>query len=122
MSGHSKWATIKRDKEKNDVKKGKIFTRFSRDITVAAREGGGDAQGNAKLRLLIEKARQSNMPNDNIERAIKKGTGEIAGESYESFRYEGYAPHGVAFIIEALSDNKNRTISDIRHFCTKRGA
>jgi len=121
MSGHSKWATIKRKKALTDAKKGKVFTKIIREITVAARDGGGDPAANSKLRLLIEKAKSENMPLDNITRGIKKGTGELAGENYESIMYEGYGPHGVAIIVETLTSNKNRTASDIRHFFTKNG-
>ncbi|HBS47728.1 TPA: YebC/PmpR family DNA-binding transcriptional regulator [Candidatus Dependentiae bacterium] len=121
MSGHSKWATIKRKKAALDAKKGKVFTKIIREITVAARDGGGDIAGNAKLRLLIEKAKSENMPIDNITRAIKKGTGELAGENYEPFMYEGYGPAGVAILVETLSDNKNRTVSDLRHLFIKSG-
>jgi len=120
MSGHSKWATIKRKKAKEDNKRGKIFTRIVREIMVAARSGG-DPAGNAKLRLLIEKAKQANMPQDNITRAIKKGTGELAGEAYESVMYEGYGPGGIAILVDALTDNRNRTASDLRHAFTKNG-
>lgn len=121
MSGHSKWATIKRKKGKEDEKRGKIFTKISKEITVVARSGGGDPAGNAKLRLLIEKAKEANMPAENVTRAIKKGTGEIAGAMYEASTYEGYGPHGTAVIVETLSDNKNRTVSDVRHIFTKMG-
>lgn len=121
MSGHSKWANIKHKKAKEDVKKGKVFTRLIREITVAAREGGGDPTGNAKLRLLIDKARVANMPQENIIRAVKRGTGELAGVNYEAVRYEGYAPFGVAVVIEVLTDNKNRTVSDLRHLFLKFG-
>jgi YebC/PmpR family DNA-binding regulatory protein len=121
MSGHSKWATIKRKKAKLDVQKGKAFTKVVREITVAAREGGGDPAGNARLRLLLDKAREVNMPQDNIMRAIKKGTGELEGASYEAMRYEGHGPAGSALIMEILTDNKNRTASDVRHVMTKLG-
>ena len=121
MAGHSKWANIKHKKAKEDAKKGKVFTRLIREITVAAREGGGDPTGNAKLRLLIDKARVANMPQENIIRAVKRGTGELAGVNYESVRYEGYAPFGVAVVIEVLTDNKNRTVSDLRHLFLKFG-
>ena len=120
MSGHSKWSTIKHKKAKEDSKRGKIFTKLIREITVAARDGGGDPVGNAKLRLILEKARAVNMPLDNVTRAIKKGTGELeGGAAYELFTYEGYGPHGVAVMVETLSDNKNRTVADLRHFFTK---
>ncbi|MFH1643692.1 MAG: YebC/PmpR family DNA-binding transcriptional regulator [bacterium] len=121
MSGHSKWATIKHKKAKEDSKRGKIFTRLIRELTVAAREGGGDPSGNAKLRLIIEKAKAVNMPKDNIDRAIKKGTGEIAGTSYENIVYEGYTPAGVAVIIEVLTDNRKRAVADVRHVFSRLG-
>jgi YebC/PmpR family DNA-binding regulatory protein len=122
MSGHSKWATIKHKKAKEDNKRGKIFTKLVREITVAAREGGGDPAGNARLRLILEKAKSVNMPADNVVRAIKKGTGELGdGAAYEPFTYEGYGPHGVAVMVETLSDNKNRTVSDLRHQFVKGG-
>jgi YebC/PmpR family DNA-binding regulatory protein len=121
MAGHSKWANIKRKKEKEDSKRGKLFTRMSREISVIARAGGGDIQGNARLRLLVDKARAANMPNENIDRAIKRGTGALEGAHYEEHRYEGYAPHSVAVVVETLSDNKNRTIADIRHYFNKHG-
>jgi len=122
MSGHSKWATIKHKKAKEDSKRGKVFTKIIREITVAAREGGGDVTRNARLRLIVEKAKAANMPSDNVARAIKKGTGELAGgAAYEPCVYEGYGPFGVAIMVEALSDNKNRTASDVRHQFTKFG-
>jgi len=121
MSGHSKWSTIKHKKAKEDSKRGKVFTKLIREITVAAREGGGDPAGNAKLRLIIEKSKAVNMPQDNMMRAIKKGTGELGGAHYEAFTYEGYGPSGTAVIVETLSDNKNRTVSDLRHVFTKMG-
>ena len=114
MSGHSKWSTIKRKKGAEDAKRGKLFTRLAREITVAARDGGGDPGANPALRLAIEKARNANMPKDNIERAIKRGTGELAGGQLEEVIYEGYAPHGVALLIKCLTDNRNRTIADVR--------
>ncbi len=119
MSGHSKWSTIKRKKGAKDAKRGAMFTRLGKDITLAARDGGGDVNMNANLRLAVKKAKASNMPNDNIDRAIKKGTGELGGQKYESYIYEGYGPHGVALLIEVLSDNKNRTVPEIRHLLTK---
>lgn len=120
MSGHSKWSTIKHKKAKEDAKRGKIFTKLVREITVAAREGGGDPAGNPRLRLILDKAKEMNMPLDNIARAIKKGTGALGdGAAYEAFTYEGYGPHGVAIMLETLSDNKNRTVSDLRHQFTK---
>ena len=121
MSGHSKWSTIKRKKGAADAKRGKLFTKFIREITVAARAGGGDPDGNPALRQAIDKAKASNMPNDNIDRAIKKGTGELEGVSYEEVVYEGYGPGGVAIMLEILTDNKNRAISDVRHILTKNG-
>ncbi|MFC1894901.1 YebC/PmpR family DNA-binding transcriptional regulator [Candidatus Dependentiae bacterium] len=121
MSGHSKWSTIKHKKAKEDAKRGKVFTKLIREITVAAREGGGDLAANARLRVVVDKAKAANMPQDNIVRAIKKGTGELAGVSYESAIYEGYGPAGVAIIVETLSDNKKRTVSDLRHIFSKMG-
>lgn len=121
MAGHSKWANIKHKKAKEDAKRGKVFTKLIKEITVAARDGGGDPAANPRLRLLMDKARQANMPSDNMTRAIKKGTGEIEGASYEHIRYEGYGPAGVAVIVEALTDNKNRTVSDVRHVFSKGG-
>lgn len=121
MSGHSKWSTIKHKKAKEDAKRGKIFTKLIREITVAAKEGGPDPDGNARLRLIIEKSKAVNMPQDNIARAIKKGSGGADGEHYEAATYEGSGPHGTAVIVEVLSDNKNRTVADIRHLFTKMG-
>ncbi len=121
MAGHSKWANIKHKKSREDARRGKIFSKLSRAITVAARLGGGDPDTNSDLRLAIQKARDNNMPADNIERAIKKGTGELEGASYESFMYEGYGPGGVALYIELMSDNRNRTASEIRHILSKHG-
>lgn len=121
MSGHSHWATIKRKKEKEDSKRGQAFTKMIKEITVAAKAGGGDPAGNPKLRLLIEKARDINMPLDNITRAIKRGTGEIPGISYESMTYEGYGPYGIAIIVDTLSDNKNRIVGELRHIFTGKG-
>lgn len=122
MSGHSKWATIKHKKAKEDNKRGKVFTKVVREITMAAKEGGGDPAGNARLRLVLEKAKAANMPQDNITRAIKKGTGELeGGNAYEAFTYEGYGPHGAALMVDTLSDNKNRTVSELRHAFTKAG-
>jgi YebC/PmpR family DNA-binding regulatory protein len=119
MSGHSKWSTIKRKKEANDAKRGKVFTRLAREIAIAAREGGGDPNVNFTLRLAVDRAKASNMPNDNIDRAIKRGTGESKdGSSFEQITYEGYAPHGVALIIEVVTDNRNRAVADIRHVLT----
>jgi YebC/PmpR family DNA-binding regulatory protein len=122
MSGHSKWSTIKRKKGLADAKRGAAFTRLSREVTLAAREGGGDPDTNFRLRLAIEKARAGNMPKDNIERSIKKGTGEDKdGVVYEEVTYEGYAPNGVAVILECMTENKNRTVAEVRHGLDKYG-
>ncbi|MDP8234303.1 MAG: YebC/PmpR family DNA-binding transcriptional regulator [Candidatus Saelkia tenebricola] len=121
MSGHSKWANIKYRKGAADVRKGKIFSKLAKEITVAAKEGGGDSGANASLRHAIEKARDANMPMDNVERAVKKGTGELPGVSYEQVVYEGYGPAGIAILIDALTDNKNRTTSEVRSIFTKKG-
>jgi YebC/PmpR family DNA-binding regulatory protein len=121
MSGHSKWSTIKRKKGAADAKRGKIFTKLIREIATAARMGGGDVDANPRLRLACEKSRSANMPKDNIARAIAKGTGSGEGEAYEEVVYEGYGPGGVAIYIEALTDNKNRTVGDVRHILTKHG-
>lgn len=121
MSGHSKWSKIKRQKAQTDKRKSKIWARLSRDITVAAREGGGDPEMNARLNLAIDKAKAENMPKDNIERAVKRGIGEIEGEDYEEVTYEGYAPGGIAVFVEVLTDNTNRTVADLRHLFTKSG-
>lgn len=122
MSGHSKWATIRRKKAVLDAKRGKIFTRLIRELTIAARQGGGDPEGNPRLRLAIDNAKAANMPADNIERAIKKATGELEGAQYHEVTYEGYGPGGVAILVEAATDNKNRTIAEIRHVFTKNSA
>lgn len=121
MSGHSKWSTIKRKKGALDAKRGKIFSKLAKEITVAARIGGGDADGNPRLRTALLACRAANMPKDNVDRAIKKGTGEIPGVTYEEIRYEGYAPGGVAVIIDVLTDNSRRTVGEIRHILTKHG-
>lgn len=122
MSGHSKWSTIKRKKGAADAKRGKIFTKIIKEITLAARLGGGDPDGNARLRTAILAAKDENMPKDNIERAIKKGVGEIGGaSSFEETTYEGYGPGGVALLVEVLTDNKNRTVAEIRHILSKHG-
>lgn len=122
MSGHSKWSTIKRKKAANDAKRGAVFTRLAREIVLAAREGGGDPEVNFRLRLAIEKAREANMPNDNVERSIKRGTGEDKeGINFEEVTYEGYAPNGVAVILECVTENRNRTVADIRHGLDKYG-
>ncbi|HEY8417435.1 MAG TPA: YebC/PmpR family DNA-binding transcriptional regulator [Limnochordales bacterium] len=121
MAGHSKWANIRHKKEKEDARRGKIFTKLSRQITVAAREGGPDPAANSRLRLAIEKARAVNMPMENIERAIKRGTGELDGVSYEELVYEGYGPGGVAIMLEIMTDNRNRTASEVRHLFSRYG-
>lgn len=122
MSGHSKWSTIKRKKGAIDSKRGKIFTKLIKEITLAARLGGGDIEGNARLRSAVLAAKEENMPKDNIDRAIKKGTGELAGgAAYEEVTYEGYGPAGVAVIVEVMTDNKNRTVAEIRHIFSKHG-
>ncbi|HCL81612.1 MAG TPA: YebC/PmpR family DNA-binding transcriptional regulator [Nitrospiraceae bacterium] len=121
MSGHSKWSQIKHKKANTDSKRGKIFTKIVKEITVAARSGGGDPDGNPRLRTAIEKAKEVNMPADNIKKAVMKGTGELPGTTYEEIIYEGYGPGGVALLIEALTDNKNRTVSEIRHTLSKNG-
>ena len=121
MSGHSKWSTIKRKKGAADAKRGKLFTKLIREITIAARAGGGDADSNPALRQAIITAKGQNMPNDNIDRAIKKGTGELEGAVYEEQTYEGYGPGGVAMLVQAVTDNKNRTTSEVRHLLTKYG-
>ncbi len=115
MSGHSKWATIKRKKAVTDSNRGRLFTRLIKEITIAARQGGGNAEGNPRLRLAIQTAKDNNMPADNIKRAIQKGTGELPGITYEEITYEGFAPGGVAVLIEVVTDNPNRTVSEIRH-------
>ena len=119
MSGHSKWSTIKHKKGAQDAKRGKIFTKIIKEITTAARIGGGDASGNPRLRKAIDEAKANNMPSDNIDRAIKKGTGELEGVVYEEIVYEGYGPEGVAVLVEVMTDNKNRTVADIRHLFSK---
>lgn len=121
MSGHSKWNNIKNRKGKQDAAKGKIFTKMAKLIAVAAREGGGDPEMNAKLREAVAKAKAANMPNDNIDRAIKKGSGELGDAIYEEITYEGYGPGGVAVIVQTLTDNKNRTAGDVRHIFDKNG-
>lgn len=121
MSGHSKWSTIKRKKAATDARKGQLFTKIARELTIAARQGGGDPNVNFRLRLVIDKARQANMPKDSIGRAIKRGTGEIKGEAFEEIRYEGYGPHGVALILDALTDNRKRAVADIRRLLTRSG-
>ena len=121
MSGHSKWHSIKHKKAATDAKRGKAFTGLIKEITVAARLGGGDLEFNPRLRLAVDKAKSANMPKDNIERAVKKGTGELEGYNLEEVIYEGYGPGGVAVLIEATTDNKNRTVGEIRHFFSKYG-
>jgi YebC/PmpR family DNA-binding regulatory protein len=122
MSGHSKWATIKRKKGATDAKRGQIFTRITREIVMAAREGGGDIDSNFRLRLAIEKGRQQNMPKDNVERALRRGTGESKeGEVFEEVSYEGYGPKGVALVIQCVTENRNRTVAEIRHLLTRYG-
>src|SRR5215204_5149332 len=122
MSGHSKWSTIKRKKGAADAKRGAIFTRLAREIVLSARDGGSDPDANFRLRLAVDKARAENMPKDNIERAIKRGTGEDKdAAAFEQIMYEGYAPHGVAVMVEAVTDNRNRTIADLRHTFSKAG-
>ncbi|MAE71400.1 MAG: YebC/PmpR family DNA-binding transcriptional regulator [Gemmatimonadetes bacterium] len=119
MSGHSKWSTIRRKKEKVDAARGRIFTRLIKDITSAARQGGGDPEGNPRLRLAIQSAKAANMPADNIERAIKKGTGELDGQVIEEVIYEGYTPGGAALMLEVATDNRNRTAAAVRHLFSK---
>ncbi|AHE62373.1 YebC/PmpR family DNA-binding transcriptional regulator [Borrelia parkeri] len=121
MSGHSKWSTIKRKKGALDAKRNKIFTKLIREISIAAKMGGGDIESNSRLRLAVNKARVSNMPKDNIEKAIKKGIGDNTGAEYFELTYEAYAPHGVALIIKCLTDNKNRTASEVRSVLSKSG-
>ncbi len=121
MSGHSKWSTIKRKKGAVDAKRGRIFTKLIKEITVAARMGGGDPLGNPRLRTAVNFAKTENMPKDNIERAIKKGTGELEGAIYDEIRYEGYGPGGVAVLVDCLTDNRNRTVAEVRHCFAKSG-
>ncbi len=121
MAGHSKWANIRFRKERQDAKRGQIFTRLIREITVAARNGGGDPEFNPRLRAAIEKAKEHNMPADNIERAIKRGTGELEGIQYEEIRYEGYGPGGAAVIVDCMTDNRTRTVAEVRHAFAKHG-
>ena len=121
MAGHSNWANIQHRKKAVDAKRGKIFTQVNRLLTVAAKEGGGDPDANPALRLAIEKANAANMPKDNIERAIKKATGDLDGVTYEELRYEGYAPGGVAVMVDCLTDNRNRTVAEVRHAFSKHG-
>ncbi|MGI6358209.1 MAG: YebC/PmpR family DNA-binding transcriptional regulator [Bacillota bacterium] len=121
MAGHSKWANIKHKKAKADAQKGKLYTKIAREIIMAAKQGGGDPEANFALRIAIDKARSMNLPNENINRAIQRGVGAQDGDNYESFSYEGYGPGGVAIIVDLLSDNRNRTASDIRHLFSKHG-
>jgi len=119
MSGHSKWATIKRKKASIDAAKGRSFTKIIKEITISARDGGGNPDDNPRLRLAIQTAKANNMPQDNIMRGIKKGTGELEGVSYEELMYEGYAPNGIAIIVECISDNRNRAVAELRHLISK---
>lgn len=121
MAGHSKWANIRHKKGREDAKRGKAFTKLIKEITVVARAGGGDPDHNPKLRQLIENAKEINMPKENTERAIKKGTGELPGVHYEAIRYEGYGPNGIAVLVETLTDNKNRTVADMRRLFSSKG-
>lgn len=121
MAGHNKWSSIKHRKGAQDAKRGKIFTRIAKEITIAAREGGGDLEFNAGLRLAVDKGKAANMPKDNIERAIKRGTGELEGGQLEEILYEGYAPHGVGLIIECVTDNRNRSVAEVRSTLNKNG-
>lgn len=121
MSGHSKWSTIKRKKAAVDAKRGKIFTKLIKEITISAREGGGDPETNPRLRLAVDNAKAANMPADNIERAIKKATGELDGVTYHELTYEGYGANGVAVLVEVATDNKNRTVAEVRHLFSKYG-
>jgi YebC/PmpR family DNA-binding regulatory protein len=121
MAGHSKWANIQHRKGRQDVKRGKIFTRLIKEITVAARLGGGDPGSNPRLRLAVDTARENNMPGDNIKRAIQRGTGELEGVAYEEIRYEGYGPGGAAVMVDCMTDNRTRTVADVRHAFTKNG-
>ena len=121
MSGHSKWSTIKHKKGRADAKRGKLFTKLIREITVSARESGGDTESNPRLRAAVATAKTSNMPADNIKRAIQRGTGEIPGVTYEEVQYEGYGPGGAAVLLQTLTDNRNRTTPEVRHIFTKNG-
>ena len=121
MSGHSKWSSIKHKKALTDAKKGQQFTKMAREISLAAREGGGNPDGNYRLRLAMEKARDVNMPQDNVTRAIKRGTGELGGATLEELRFEGYGPHGVAIMVDTLTDNRNRTSGEIRNLFSRAG-
>ena len=121
MAGHSKWAQIKHKKAHTDAKRGKVFTKIVKEIATAAKLGGGDPEGNPRLRVAIDKAKEVNMPHDNIKKAVMKGTGELPGVSYEEYLYEGYGPAGVAVMVEVMTDNKNRTVPEIRHIMAKNG-
>jgi len=121
MSGHSKWSTIKRKKAAVDAKRGKVFTRLLKEVQVAARQGGGSPDGNPRLKVAMQTAKSNSVPQDNIERAIKRGTGDLEGVDYEEITYEAYGPGGVAILIKALTDNKNRTVAEVRHLLTKSG-
>src|SRR5688572_9692548 len=121
MSGHSKWATIKRKKAATDQARGKLFSKYIKEISLAARQGGGDVEANPRLRTAIAAAKGVNMPASNIERAIKRGTGEVGGVTYEETQYEGYGPGGVALLVEVATDNRNRTTGEVRHLLTKFG-
>src|SRR5437870_366545 len=121
MAGHSKWANIQHRKGRQDAKRGKVFTRLIKEITVAARMGGGDPDMNPRLRLAVDRATDQNMPKDNIERAIKRGSGGLDGANYEEIRYEGYGPSGAAVIVDCLTDNRTRTVADVRHAFSKYG-
>ena len=121
MAGHSKWSQIKRKKAVTDARRGQLWTKLLKEITVAARLGGGDPTGNARLRTAIQEAKAANVPNDNIDRAIKRGSGQLEGFTYEEITYEGYGPGGVAILVEALTDNKNRTVAEVRHLFSKSG-
>ncbi|MFQ5944866.1 MAG: YebC/PmpR family DNA-binding transcriptional regulator [Anaerolineae bacterium] len=121
MSGHSKWSTIKRKKAAADAKRGQLFTKLARELTVAARQGGGDPEANVRLRLAVDKARQANMPKENIERAVQRGTGELKGAELQEIFYEGYAPHGVALILATFTDNRNRAVAEIRRTLERNG-
>jgi YebC/PmpR family DNA-binding regulatory protein len=121
MAGHSRWANVKHRKERADAKRGKIFTRLIKEISVAARLGGGDPSGNPRLRLAIDKAKEQNLPGDNIQRAIQRGSGDLEGVAYEEIRYEGYGPGGAAVMLDCLTDNRTRTVAEVRHAFTKNG-
>ena len=121
MSGHSKWSTIKRKKGAADAKRGALFTKLGRELTIVARDGGGDPDSNFRLRLVMENCKQANMPKDNIERAIKRGTGELKGETLEELIYEGYGPHGIAILVDVVTDNRNRAVADVRRIFSRHG-